>query len=328
MNLITRYNGTVHPEEWLKQVQTICIINKIRQERDILKLCKLNIDTSIILPNKTNTLDKLAKVLKAHFTFEIYKSGCKHRLDQMSSQGNDKVGDITKFLANFRSLCFKAEIINPQEIKARLLKTFSSNEFLNEFSKRISGVTSVDEIYRLYSEVISDSSKTIKYGPEFSIATEHLATSRYLSSISTNYQTGSKRQVIFGGEKILDGNCWRYLTCEVPDLHKDEFQKNKVLYVYRSSRTSYAEVHGFQCSWANLKNDLTNQENNTPYLKVRDRGYIRTETDYILRSQDVTFKIENNNDNNDKSDTKSLIFQGNVGHKEQIDRDDVYLLFV
>ncbi|CAG8439946.1 16477_t:CDS:2 [Rhizophagus irregularis] len=135
---------------------------------------------------------------------------------------------------------------------------------------------------------------------------------------------------------MLNENCWWYLNCE-NQSHKDEFQKNKVLYdddvylthkktgttlsmsdFYRSPRTSYAEVHCFQFALTNLKfikNDQTNQENKTPYLKARDRVYLRTETDYMLRSQD-----------NDKNDTKPLIFQEVVGHKEKIGRDDEWLI--
>lgn len=157
---ITKYDGIVHPEEWIKKVQTICLINNFRQEIDILKLCKLNIDPPIPIPNEINTLKELAKALKTHSTFEIYKSGCKYRLDQMRFQGDEE--DATKFLADFRSLCFKAEITNPQEIKNRLLEIYSSNEFFkHKFPKRISGVTSINEIYRLCNEVILDSSKVI-----------------------------------------------------------------------------------------------------------------------------------------------------------------------
>jgi dolichyl-phosphate-mannose--protein O-mannosyl transferase len=77
------------------------------------------------------------------------------------------------------------------------LRTYSLNEFFkNEFSKRVTGVTSIDEVYRLYSEVISDSSKVIKYGSGCLIAIKHLATGRYLSSCEAKYQTGSKRQVV------------------------------------------------------------------------------------------------------------------------------------
>ncbi|CAB4390740.1 unnamed protein product [Rhizophagus irregularis] len=156
---ITRYYATVHPEEWVNQVQTICLFNNIKQqEKDILKICKLNIDLQISIPNEINTLKELVKALKTHSTFEIYKSGCKYILDQMRFQGDD----ATKFLADFRSLCFKAEITNPQEIKNRLLETYSSNEFFKrEFSKKISSFTPIDEIYVLCSEVISESSRVV-----------------------------------------------------------------------------------------------------------------------------------------------------------------------
>ncbi|RGB30576.1 hypothetical protein C1646_765186 [Rhizophagus diaphanus] len=125
------------------------LINNIRQERDILKLRKLNIDSLIYIPNEINKLNELSKALITHSTFEIYKNCCKYyRLDQMSFQGDED--DATKFLVNIRSLCFKAKIINPQEIKNHLLETYSSNEFFKyEFPKRISGITSMNEIYRL-----------------------------------------------------------------------------------------------------------------------------------------------------------------------------------
>ncbi|CAB4428448.1 unnamed protein product [Rhizophagus irregularis] len=84
------------------------LINIIRQERDILKLRKLNIDFPIYIPNEINTLNELSKALKTHSTFEIYKNCRKYyRLDQMSFQGDED--DANKFLVNFRSFCFKSE---------------------------------------------------------------------------------------------------------------------------------------------------------------------------------------------------------------------------
>ncbi|GBC22756.2 hypothetical protein GLOIN_2v1775479 [Rhizophagus irregularis DAOM 181602=DAOM 197198] len=73
------------------------LINIIRQERDILKLRKLNIDSPISISNEINILNELSKALKTHSTFEIYKNGCKYRLDQMSFQ--DDEDNATKFLA-------------------------------------------------------------------------------------------------------------------------------------------------------------------------------------------------------------------------------------
>ncbi|PKK56144.1 hypothetical protein RhiirC2_800654 [Rhizophagus irregularis] len=60
----------------------------------------------------------------------------------------DIIKIYSKFLANFRLRCLKAIITNLQEIKNRLLETYSSNEFFkHEFPKKISGVTSINELY-------------------------------------------------------------------------------------------------------------------------------------------------------------------------------------
>jgi len=249
-------------------------------------------------------------------------------------------GDATKFLAEFRLTCDNAEITEPQVIKNRLLRTYPSNEFFkNEFSKRVSDVTSINDIYSIYSEVVSDSSKVIKYGPDNLIAIKHPETERYLSSCEINYQTGSKRQLLFAGEKIRNENAWWYLTCETP-TQKKEFQENNVLYddmvylthnktkttlclseFFKSPVTAHAEVHCFTFAYATLRFNKTDQtnENKTPYLKTRDRVYIRTDTDYTLRSQDATFVIEEvGNDNR--------TFQEVVGHKENVGKDDEWLI--
>uniref|UniRef100_A0A1D1Z045 Stromal cell-derived factor 2-like protein n=1 Tax=Anthurium amnicola TaxID=1678845 RepID=A0A1D1Z045_9ARAE len=349
---IPKYNGTVHPEEWVKNVQAKCLLNNLRQEKDVLKMCKLNIALSISFPNEVNTLNELVKALKEHSTYDIYKNGCKEKLDQMTFEGGEG-GDTTQFLADFRSLCDFAEINNPQEIKNRLLRTYSSNEFFkNEFSRRITGVTNIDEIFKLYSDVVSDSSRVIKYGPEYLIAIKHRETGKYLSSRELNYATGSKRQVVYAGEKILNENAWWYATCENPIPQKKPFQENKVLYddvvylthnktkatisfsdFYRSPKTSYAEVHCFAYAFANLrfvKTDYTNENNKTPYLKARDRVYIKTENEYILRSQDVTFDVEENPDtdkpDNKNNNSRTHTLQEVVGHKERVGKDDEWFI--
>ncbi|EXX73094.1 hypothetical protein RirG_063320 [Rhizophagus irregularis DAOM 197198w] len=125
----------------------------VKQERDILKLRKLNIDSPIYIPNEINILNELSKALKTHSTFEIYKNCRMYRLDQMSFQGDKD--DALNFLSTFVRFVLKVKIINPQEIKNHLLETYSSNEFFkHEFPKRISGITSMNEIYRLYSEMV------------------------------------------------------------------------------------------------------------------------------------------------------------------------------
>ncbi|CAB4434144.1 unnamed protein product [Rhizophagus irregularis] len=325
---IIKYNATIHPDEWVKYVWTKCLIHKIKEEKEILQLCKLNI--TINLKTEPKTLDDLIEILKAHPTFDIFKICSKEKLDKMKFE-DYKNDDTAQFLADFRLLCENTEIINPREIKSRLLKTNLSNKFFNnEFSRRTSDVTSIDEIYKIYSEVVADSTKIIKYGPEFLISIKHIETGRYLSSRQINYETGSQRQVLFVDEKILDENAWWYLTCEVPDPQKKDFQKEKVLYddkiylthnktkakisfsnFYMAPATGhleYVEAHCSQFAYSVFNFVKTDQTDKTSYLKARDRVYLRT-TNYVLRSHDVNFAISNNNnnnnnnnDNNDKND--------------------------
>lgn len=64
---------------------------------------------------------------------------------------------LFKFLAEFRLHCDNAEITDLHEIKTRLLRTNKSNEFFqNEFPKRVSEVKSIDKIFIICSDVISD----------------------------------------------------------------------------------------------------------------------------------------------------------------------------
>jgi hypothetical protein len=190
-----QYNATCHPKDWLNQVQTKCILAGIKNEKEILKLCKLNISNGIQIPDGINNVSDLINALKAHRSFTVFKNDCKAKLDNMTFEG----GDTASFLADVRALCNNAEIINnPEEIRRRLLNTYSSNEFFrNEFTKRVTRFTSVDDMFRIYNhDGVSDDYKVIKYGPETLITIKHVATGRYLTSLEINYQTGSERQVV------------------------------------------------------------------------------------------------------------------------------------
>ncbi|RIA89715.1 hypothetical protein C1645_824410, partial [Glomus cerebriforme] len=77
---LPKYFGTIHPEEWLKQVKAQCYLKDIEDEQKILKICKLMIDSTITIPNEINTFDELIKALKSHTTFNIFKDSCKVKL--------------------------------------------------------------------------------------------------------------------------------------------------------------------------------------------------------------------------------------------------------
>ena len=96
-------------------------------------------------------------------------------------------------------------------------------------------------------------------------------------------------------------------------------------------------VNCFPYSYNNLrlvKSDETNEQNKTPYFKTRDTIYIKTaDTDYTLRSQNVTFIVEENPDGDDdkikkdKADIKKLTFQEVAAHKERVSKDDEVIYY-
>jgi hypothetical protein len=188
-----QYNATIHPEDWLRQIQTKCILAGIKNDKEILKLCKLNIGNGIPVPDDVNNVTELINALKALPSFSIFKNDCKAKLDNMTFEG----GDTAQFIADFRDLCSGAEITNPEDVRRRLLNAYSSNEFFrNEFAKRVTRTTSINDMFKIYSDAVSDDYKIIKYDSETLITIKHVATGRYLSSIDLNYQSGSERQVV------------------------------------------------------------------------------------------------------------------------------------
>src|SRR2546429_2609238 len=110
---LPKYTGVIHPEEWLKQIQTCCYLKEITDEQKILKICKFKIDSSINIPDEIDTLDKLIKTLKSHLTFTIFKISCKRKLQVMKYIPEVEENYTATFLSKFRSLCNDAEINNP-----------------------------------------------------------------------------------------------------------------------------------------------------------------------------------------------------------------------
>src|SRR2546423_8459580 len=113
---------------------------QITNEQKLLNICKLMIDSTIIIPNEINSFDELIKALKSHSTFEIFKDTCIVRLRSMVYIPEKKGGSTTNFIANFRSLCSDAEINNPEEIKIFLINSYLNEFFKSEFAKSITGI--------------------------------------------------------------------------------------------------------------------------------------------------------------------------------------------
>ncbi|GBC27601.1 uncharacterized protein OCT59_013326 [Rhizophagus irregularis] len=322
---LPKYTGTIHPEEWVKQVQIYCYLKGIENEENIIKFSKLMIDSTIIIPNvnEINSFEELIKALKLHSTFSIYKNSCKRKLQLIKYIPEQE--DVTTFLATFRSLC--VEISDHKEIITMLINSYSNYFFKDEFIKRVEGINSVDEIFKIFSEVVTfDESKIIiKFGT--SIALKHVATGKYLSSYNVNYLTGSGQRVVFAGEELPDRNALWHVTCNNTNhnyqhyqhctyddsfylTHKETGNKLYISTTHKSPTTGQLEVscrnnEARSLNWINT--NTTN--NNAPYVKAKDVITLKY-GDYIFRSHDFTFTIGNKT------------FQEVVCHKERIGGND------
>ncbi|GBC45636.2 hypothetical protein RIR_jg16281.t1 [Rhizophagus irregularis DAOM 181602=DAOM 197198] len=69
----------------------------------------------------------------------------------------------------------------------------------------------------------------------------------------------------------------------VKHTQKDLYQENKVLY---DDNTLFSICLDF------IKFDESDENDEASYVKDQDKVYVKTETGYVLRSQDAIFKIE------------------------------------
>src|SRR6266496_3758352 len=112
-----KYNGTIHPEEWMQQVKTFCCYNTIHVNK--IYFYKQLVHPAIKIPSIENisTLNELLDALKAHVSFDIFKKSCKKKLLALKYIPEKDGGDTAAFLSKFQSLCYNAEINDIEEIK-------------------------------------------------------------------------------------------------------------------------------------------------------------------------------------------------------------------
>ncbi len=97
------------------------------------------------------------------------------------------------FLANFRFLCNDAEIDDPEKIKNLLSNSYLSNKFFKiEFTKRVNGISLLNDLLKIFDDVVLEELEIIKHGSLVNL--KHVATSRYL--FSYNILAYYRRQVV------------------------------------------------------------------------------------------------------------------------------------
>lgn len=153
------YDGTIHPEEWINQIKLFCQLKQITTDQEILKICKLLINSNInISQHNINTIDELIKILKENPFHIMFKNTAKRKLQYMKYISENDGGDTIKFTRDFCSLCYDAEINEEiNEVKKYWIEAFSNYKLLQKnFVNKMGNIESMDELVKEFDEIISE----------------------------------------------------------------------------------------------------------------------------------------------------------------------------
>ncbi|UZO21201.1 uncharacterized protein OCT59_013600 [Rhizophagus irregularis] len=179
---VPKYDGNIHPDEWIKDLQKYDYFWRKKYNLTCLDMAISLVDSTIKLPTGIDTYEKLSKALKEDISFTVFKNT------------NKKMLQLLKYVPESRS-----EINDIEEQKEYLYKSLPMNhiDYISfEFYKKMENVDSINklikefEVFAIYlSELIVNESV---------VALKHVATGKYLSSIENLcYKTGSKTQLVF-----------------------------------------------------------------------------------------------------------------------------------
>ncbi|GBC04101.1 hypothetical protein RclHR1_05510002 [Rhizophagus clarus] len=338
MNYFPKYDGNIHPDEWINDIQKYFSFWSNDIGLKILDVAILLVDTAIKLPSEINDLDELRDALKKDITFTVFKDSNRRKLQTLKYISEKDGGNTLKFLSDFRKLCYNSEINNIEVQKEFFYNALNNyHHFLTEFYKRMNNINSMDELIKEFDEIVMDESKIIRNGS--TIALRNVDTGKYLTSIEDlNYTTGSKKQLVFTGDSKFDPNALWYIYDISQSIKQDNyiFTKSDIKfqhkisgrslgicyyyqnqYVYHKSPTSnHTEVSCENDNEINWKLIHSRMENNQGYLKSNDVVNISIKKSYdingpiqdgqveFLRNHDIQFTIGND------------IFQEVVCHSE------------
>jgi len=312
---IPKYTGSVHPEQYIKEMRAYCNFKHITDEREIVKLSKTMVDSTIVIPSEIESCEDLIKALKGHITFPIFKNSCKRKLHLLKYRSEREGGDTPKFIANFLSLCRDAEIDDVDIQKNTLYYTLPNDFFRNEFIRKYDDIKSIMDLLILFENTLNEYSKFILNGAV--VALKHVGTGKYLSSNDKTYVTGSKDQVAFCGQFLRDSHATWTIKCLD---NRDMLPYGCTIYLQHEKTKKFLEICSDRhnkspasnntevgCGSDNNYSDYTwileqgKSEKKDSNLKSRDTIILRnTYSDYItnqqrnevLGSHEITFALE------------------------------------
>ncbi|PKC05073.1 hypothetical protein RhiirA5_378904 [Rhizophagus irregularis] len=340
---IPKYDGNIHPDEWINDIQRY---HELRgtDEYDsyyYLRTAIALVDSNIIsLPAEINSFEELSNALKEDISFTLFKCTNKRLLQSLKYIPEREGGNTSKFISNFRKLCYNSEINDIEEQINYFYRLLPNNEyynyFLTEFFKRKEKIKSMNDLVKVFTEIVTDETNLVRNGSI--VALKHFATGKYLSSIDNlHYKTGSRYQLVFAGSPEPDPNA----------LWKIKFDKELAIYNKTSISLQhinsgnvlglyYKTDYGYSCiyykspiteltevccskqviSWKFNHSKLENHQgylmsNDTINLSIIKHGNSQNS---FLRSHDVQFTIGN--------DT----FQEVVCHSERLGGNDEWCI--
>ncbi|GBB92160.1 hypothetical protein RclHR1_19740002 [Rhizophagus clarus] len=341
-----KYNGNIHPDEWIKDFKNYLEYFKIKQVcyEDRMKVALSLVDSTISLPTGIDSFEKLCNALKEDISFTIFKNTNERKLQSLKYIPESRGGDTSKFISNFLKLCYNAEINDIEEHKKYLYKSLPMNDYFSkEFYKKMENVNSINELIKKFEDIVVEESNLIKN--ESIVALKHIATGKYLSSAENLcYKTGSCTQLVFAGSPVPDSNSlWKIkfskgLATYSNTLIKLQHVKSndKFLginyysggfsgsYYYKSPSTDHTEVNCNNTTYCddyhvwneNWKFKHGKSGNHQGYLKSNDiinlsivKPYQSGQVEF-LRSHDIQFTIEDD------------AFQEVVCHNERLGGND------
>jgi hypothetical protein len=196
---IPKYDGNIHPDEWIKDLQKYDYFWKARYNLDYLNIAISLVDSTIKLPTGIDNYEKLCNALKEDVSFTVFKNTNKKMLQSLKYVPESGGGNTSTFISRFRKLCYNAEINDIEEQKEYLYKSLPLNHFdfiSIEFYEKMENVDSTNKLIKEFEVFTEYLSKLIV--SESIVALKHVATGKYLSSIENlYYANGSYSQLVY-----------------------------------------------------------------------------------------------------------------------------------
>ncbi|CAI2185229.1 11834_t:CDS:2, partial [Funneliformis geosporum] len=323
---MNQYDGTSHPEEWVKQVRlTFYDKNKnVGSEQEIVDFCKLHIPSYIKIPPETDSFVALINALKSDVSYESFKGSVKRRLIALKVSFVNE-SDILTFLNTFQRHCYEGEINEIGEQKQMFLNLLPRDSIQHSFVRlNFDKINSMKELLEYFDQSLLEEPRIIKKNSFITL--KHVATGNYLTSSLRLSYSDSRNNVVFAApvtSEYLNNSVWEVSKYDSQDGNAlcygnlfQLIQNSELRYIMeisdsiKSPATKHSQVSIGRPKSLSLYHCKGVNSINSPYVYDKDIVYLQDNNGFTLRSHEFTFTIRDKN------------LQEVVGHKERLGGND------